>query len=148
MAGYVRMILADLTEATSKEVHWGRRAAARAFEERAFEESASEQATRDRLAALRERDLARARGAELAAELHALGVRIVDSAVGIAGFPFRWSRNRRSRRIRQALFLLRLDDDPAKGIHSWRFCGEREERQIPPHWLGQMESPILAEVGA
>ena len=54
---------------------------------------------------------------------------------------------RRSRRVRKALFLLKLHDDPERGVNSWRFTGETEERRIPAHWLGQVSSPILSEVG-
>jgi hypothetical protein len=79
-------------------------------------------------------------------ELEELGVELVDAEDGVAGFPFKWSRNQTSRKVRKAFFLLKLSDDPTVGIQSWRFSGEREERRVPPHWLGQLSSPILAEV--
>jgi hypothetical protein len=79
-------------------------------------------------------------------ELEQLGVELVDAEDGVAGFPFKWSRNSNSRKVRKAYFLLKLSDDPTVGIQSWRFSGEREERRVPPHWLGQLSSPILAEV--
>ena len=79
-------------------------------------------------------------------ELEELGVDLVDAEDGVAGFPFKWSRNSNSRKVRKAYFLLKLSDDPTVGIQSWRFSGEREERRVPPHWLGQLSSPILAEV--
>jgi len=79
-------------------------------------------------------------------ELEELGVELVDPEDGVAGFPFKWSRNSNSRKVRKAFFLLKLSDDPTVGIQSWRFSGEREERRVPPHWLGQLSSPILAEV--
>ena len=137
MAPYVRALLVDLTAAKSRMVHWDRQV-----------QKLSAQRAEPLSRALCERGWAAEALDAASAELQSLGVRLIDPVLGSAGFPFRWSKNRRSRRIRQAVFLLKLDDDAAKGIHTWRFCGEDEERRVPPHWLGQMESPILAEVGA
>jgi hypothetical protein len=78
-------------------------------------------------------------------ELAALGVELVDARRGVAAFPFRWSRRASSQRVRRAYFLLKLDADPAHGIRSWRFRGERDERRVPAHWVGQLSSPIVAE---
>ncbi len=141
MVPYVRTLLEDLTAAKARTVHWERRV-------QRFGTERTGEARLTLSMALRERDWAVAALDAAVAELAVLGVRLLDPVLGAAGFPFRWSRNRRSRRIRQAMFLIKLDDDPARGIHTWRFTGEDEVRRVPPHWLGQMESPILAEVGA
>jgi len=87
-----------------------------------------------------------ARIARCHVELEQLGVELVDAEDGVAGFPFKWSRSQSSRKVRKAYFLLKLSDDPMVGIQSWRFSGEREERRVPPHWLGQLSFPIVAEV--
>lgn len=96
---------------------------------------------------LRERNLANKDREDLIGELEGLGVTILDQRRGMVGFPFRWSRNVRSR-TRRAHFLLKLWDDPEKGIQHWRFDGEEIERRVPSHWHGQFTSPVLAEAGS
>jgi len=142
MGPLVRSILADATDA----------AAERLDAEREMKRAESLRNDRDYANRLRYQEAVQAveratqRIARCCQELEEIGVELVDAEDGIAGFPFRWSRNQNSRKVRKAVFLLKLSDDPNVGIQSWRFSGEREERRVPPHWLGQLSSPILAEV--
>jgi len=142
MGPLVRSILADVSDAVAERVE-AERQAKRAQTYRSDKDyskrliyQAAEQAV----------ERADARIAHCHRELEQLGVELVDAEDGVAGFPFKWSRNSNSRKVRKAYFLLKLSDDPMVGIQSWRFSGEREERRVPPHWLGQLSSPILAEV--
>ena len=80
-------------------------------------------------------------------ELENLDVQLLDPVRGVVGFPFLWSPKPSSRRVRNALFLLRLADRPERGIRAWRFVGESKERRIPSHWTEEFSLPPLDEVG-
>ena len=142
MGPLVRSILADVADAVAERME----------AQRLVKRSESLRGDRDYANRLRyqeavqEVERASQRIARCGHELEEIGVELVDAEDGIAGFPFRWSRNSNSRKVRKAFFLLKLSDDPSIGIQAWRFSGEREERRVPPHWLGQLSSPILAEV--
>lgn len=84
----------------------------------------------------------------LNAELEDLAVVALDLSAGVVGFPFLWSPKRNSKKVRQAFFLLKLDDARQEGIHSWRFADEEHIRRIPEHWFNEQESkpPRLGEV--
>jgi hypothetical protein len=143
MVGYVRRILADVVSATAKEREC--LAAMAAHDGRRFESDYALRrlyldAVEGLAVARRDRDAAEA-------EFKPLGVLLVDDEDGAVAFPFHWSRNARSRKRRRAHFLHFLRDDPERGIQHWRFADEYEIRRVPAHWLGQMKSPILAEVG-
>lgn len=142
MGPLVRSILADVADAALE------RAEAEKQARRAQAFRSDKDYSKRLLHQQAEQELARAeeRIARCHLELEQLGVELVDAEDGVAGFPFKWSRNQSSRKVRKAYFLLKLSDDPMVGIQSWRFSGEREERRVPPHWLGQLSSPILAEV--
>jgi hypothetical protein len=73
----------------------------------------------------------------LVAELEDLGVRLIDAANGVAGFQFNWAPTVGSDKIRKALFLLKLTDEPTTGIRRWRFDGERTEHRVPSHWVDE-----------
>lgn len=77
-------------------------------------------------------------------ELEDLGVAILDPARGMVGFPFFWSPSVGSKRVRRAMFLLKLSDDAAKGICQWRFLGESTEHAVPSHWT-QERQPVAAK---
>jgi len=142
MGPLVRSILADVADAAAERLD------AEKYAKRAEAFRSDKDYSRRRV--FQEASQAAARAEERIArchqELEQLGVELVDAEDGVAGFPFKWSRNSNSRKVRKAYFLLKLSDDPMVGIQSWRFSGEREERRVPPHWLGQLSSPILAEV--
>lgn len=83
------------------------------------------------------------RDCELAVrELESLGLVVLDEEQGIIGFPFRWTANRKSRRVRRAFFLYKASDPVNATIRAWRFENELRERPIPPHWLGQLQLPL------
>jgi hypothetical protein len=142
MGPLVRAILADVAEAATDRVD-AERQLRRSESFRSDPSYARRVVYQDALQAV---ERAEERIGRCHAELEQLGVELVDAEDGVAGFPFKWSRNSNSRKVRKAYFLLKLSDDPTVGIQSWRFSGEREERRVPPHWLGQLSSPILAEV--
>jgi hypothetical protein len=73
-------------------------------------------------------------------ELEDLGVAILDPIRGMVGFPFFWSPSVGSKRVRRAMFLLKLCDDPAKGICQWRFLGESTEHAVPNHWSQERQA--------
>ena len=143
MVCYVRRILEDVVAATARERECV--AAMETHQARRFESDFALRrlyldAVDGLAAARRDRDAA-------AEEFKPLGVVLVDDEEGAVAFPFHWSRNARSRKRRKAHFLHFLRDDPERGIQHWRFADEYEIRRVPAHWLGQMKSPILAEVG-
>lgn len=73
-------------------------------------------------------------------ELEDLGVAILDPVRGMVGFPFFWSPSVGSKRVRRAMFLLKLCDDEAKGICQWRFLGESTEHAVPSHWSQERQT--------
>lgn len=85
-------------------------------------------------AAAQEREEAHRRYVHAAEELEDLGVELIDSEHGVAGFAFNWAPSVGSSRVRRATFLLKLDDEPGLGIFRWRFEGERVEHRVPSHW--------------
>jgi hypothetical protein len=142
MGPLVRSILADVADAAAERVE-AERHAKRAEALRSHKDYSKRLVYQQASQAVARAD---ERISRCHQELEQLGVELVDAEDGVAGFPFKWSRNSNSRKVRKAYFLLKLSDDPMVGIQSWRFSGEREERRVPPHWLGQLSSPILAEV--
>ena len=81
----------------------------------------------------------------LTAELEDLGVRLIDAASGVAGFQFNWAPTVGSDKIRKALFLLKLSDEPSTGIRRWRFDGERTEHRVPSHWVEEPKVSVGEE---
>lgn len=78
-------------------------------------------------------------------ELDDLGVVVLDPVRGMCGFPFLWSPTAGSKRVRRALFLLKLADSAGKGIHQWRFLGETTEHTVPSHWSAEPAAPAPAD---
>ncbi|MFO0948164.1 MAG: DUF2203 family protein [Planctomycetota bacterium] len=92
-----------------------------------------------------ELQVAEKRVQEVTEELEDLGVVILDPVTGMVGFPFFWSPNAGSKRVRRAMFLLKLCDAPEKGINSWRFLGESVEHEVPSHWSHEQPTVIVAD---
>lgn len=64
-------------------------------------------------------------------ELAELGVALLDPLRGEAGFAFKpvWSTD--PTRAREPVYVLKMSDEPERGIRCWRFLDEATEYPIP-----------------
>lgn len=136
MVPLIRHILCEVTEHYSRLQHMNRKV--RLLHD--CRRSTKYQIRRQYHAAIRDQRVAEEQLQEAVSELDELGVVLLDPVQGVAGLPFLWSLTTDAKSIRPAYFLLKLVDDPERGIRSWRFETEEREHRIPAHWRTPVES--------
>src|SRR5687767_4518385 len=98
MGPLVRSILADVTDAAAERAD-AERQMKRAEPLRNHPDYANRRRYQEAMEAVKRASL---RISRCCGELEEVGVELVDAEDGIAGFPFRWSRNSNSRKVRKA----------------------------------------------
>lgn len=141
MIPLARQVLADVTTAYAKDRSLSRRVEIVAGCRR----SAKYEVRRRHQGLQQQHDDAQRRLAQATDELEQLGLVLIDPVHGIAGFPFLWATEQNSKKIRQALFLLRLWDEPEDGLRFWRFEAESRDRKVPVHWREEFSTDFPAD---